>query len=115
MRVVFMGSPEFSVPVLDALVAAGHEVLVVAGEAPRHPLPASAGFARPRPRDRRARFGRSSSSSVARAFASPKSSLTHPMACPHLMKGIRMRPRTSALKTKPVETSSGGRARNQRR
>jgi glycosyltransferase involved in cell wall biosynthesis len=29
-----------------ALAASGHEVLVVAGEAPRHPLPASAGFAR---------------------------------------------------------------------
>jgi hypothetical protein len=26
MRVVFMGTPDFSVPVLDALVEAGHEI-----------------------------------------------------------------------------------------
>ena len=26
MRVIFMGTPEFSVPVLEALVAAGHEI-----------------------------------------------------------------------------------------
>ena len=29
MRIVFMGTPEFSVPVLDALVAAGHEIVCV--------------------------------------------------------------------------------------
>ncbi len=35
MRVIFMGTPEFSVPVLDALVAAGHEVLAVYTQPPR--------------------------------------------------------------------------------
>ena len=35
MRVVFMGTPEFSVPVLDALVAAGHEVAAVYCQPPR--------------------------------------------------------------------------------
>ncbi|MFU8882102.1 MAG: methionyl-tRNA formyltransferase [Rhodobacterales bacterium] len=35
MRVVFMGTPDFSVPVLDALVAAGHEVLAVYCQPPR--------------------------------------------------------------------------------
>ncbi|MGR3547871.1 MAG: methionyl-tRNA formyltransferase, partial [Roseovarius sp.] len=29
MRVIFMGTPDFSVPVLDALVTAGHEVAAV--------------------------------------------------------------------------------------
>ncbi|AML51244.1 methionyl-tRNA formyltransferase [Falsihalocynthiibacter arcticus] len=29
MRVIFMGTPEFSVPVLEALVAAGHEIAAV--------------------------------------------------------------------------------------
>jgi methionyl-tRNA formyltransferase len=29
MRVIFMGSPDFSVPTLDALVAAGHEIIAV--------------------------------------------------------------------------------------
>jgi methionyl-tRNA formyltransferase len=29
MRVIFMGTPDFSVPVLEALVAAGHEIPVV--------------------------------------------------------------------------------------
>ena len=29
MRIVFMGTPEFAVPCLDALVAAGHEVVGV--------------------------------------------------------------------------------------
>jgi methionyl-tRNA formyltransferase len=27
MRIVFMGTPDFAVPVLDALVEAGHEVV----------------------------------------------------------------------------------------
>lgn len=35
MRVVFMGTPEFSVPVLDALVAAGHEIAAVYSQPPR--------------------------------------------------------------------------------
>ena len=35
MRVTFMGSPEFSVPVLDALVAAGHEIACVYCQPPR--------------------------------------------------------------------------------
>jgi methionyl-tRNA formyltransferase len=35
MRVVFMGTPEFSVPVLDALVAAGHEIVAVYCQPPR--------------------------------------------------------------------------------
>jgi len=35
MRVVFMGTPEFSVPTLDALVAAGHAVVAVYSQPPR--------------------------------------------------------------------------------
>ena len=35
MKVIFMGSPDFSVPVLDALVAAGHEVVCVYCQPPR--------------------------------------------------------------------------------
>ncbi len=35
MRVVFMGTPEFSVPVLDALVQAGHEIAAVYCQPPR--------------------------------------------------------------------------------
>ncbi|MEO1291958.1 MAG: methionyl-tRNA formyltransferase [Pseudomonadota bacterium] len=35
MRLIFMGTPDFSVPVLDALVAAGHEVLAVYSQPPR--------------------------------------------------------------------------------
>jgi len=35
MRVVFMGTPEFSVPVLDALVAAGHDIAAVYCQPPR--------------------------------------------------------------------------------
>lgn len=35
MRVVFMGTPEFSVPVLEALVGAGHEVVAVYCQPPR--------------------------------------------------------------------------------
>lgn len=35
MRVVFMGSPDFSVGVLDALVAAGHEIAAVYSQPPR--------------------------------------------------------------------------------
>ncbi|KAB7614794.1 methionyl-tRNA formyltransferase [Amylibacter sp. SFDW26] len=35
MRIVFMGTPDFSVPVLDALVKAGHEVVGVYSQPPR--------------------------------------------------------------------------------
>src|SRR5215210_6864049 len=35
MRIVFMGSPAFAVPSLDALVAAGHEVVAAYCQAPR--------------------------------------------------------------------------------
>jgi len=35
MRVVFMGTPEFSVPVLDALVSAGHKIVAVYCQPPR--------------------------------------------------------------------------------
>ena len=35
MRVVFMGTPDFSVPVLDALVGAGHEIACVYCQPPR--------------------------------------------------------------------------------
>lgn len=35
MRVIFMGSPEFSVPVLDELIAAGHEIACVYCQPPR--------------------------------------------------------------------------------
>ncbi|MBR9842063.1 MAG: methionyl-tRNA formyltransferase [Rhodobacteraceae bacterium] len=35
MRIVFMGTPEFSVPVLDALVEAGHKIAAVYCQPPR--------------------------------------------------------------------------------
>ena len=35
MRLIFMGTPEFSVPVLEALVEAGHEVVAVYCQPPR--------------------------------------------------------------------------------
>jgi methionyl-tRNA formyltransferase len=35
MRIVFMGTPEFAVPVLDALVDAGHEVVAAYSQPPR--------------------------------------------------------------------------------
>src|SRR6056297_2293832 len=35
MRIIFMGTPEFSVPVLDALVGAGHDIAVVYCQPPR--------------------------------------------------------------------------------
>jgi methionyl-tRNA formyltransferase len=35
MRVIFMGTPEFAVPVLDALVDAGHEVVAAYSQPPR--------------------------------------------------------------------------------
>ncbi len=35
MRVIFMGTPDFSVPVLDALVRAGHEIVAVYSQPPR--------------------------------------------------------------------------------
>jgi methionyl-tRNA formyltransferase len=52
MRVVFMGTPEFSVPALDALAAAGHEIAAVYTQPPR---PAGRGQKdRPSPVHRRA-------------------------------------------------------------
>lgn len=45
MRVVFMGTPDFSVPVLDALLGAGHEIACVYCQPPR---PAGRGK-KPRP------------------------------------------------------------------
>jgi len=35
MRIMFMGSPDFSVPALDALIAAGHEIVCVYCQPPR--------------------------------------------------------------------------------
>ena len=29
MRVIFMGSPEFSVPILNSIIASGHDVIAV--------------------------------------------------------------------------------------
>ncbi|MDG1068344.1 MAG: methionyl-tRNA formyltransferase, partial [Sulfitobacter sp.] len=34
MRIVFMGTPEFSVTVLEALVEAGHEIAAVYSQPP---------------------------------------------------------------------------------
>jgi methionyl-tRNA formyltransferase len=52
MRIVFMGTPDFSVPVLDALVEAGHEIACVYCQPPR---PAGRGKKdRPSPVQRRA-------------------------------------------------------------
>ncbi|MCD2324923.1 methionyl-tRNA formyltransferase [Sphingomonas sp. IC-56] len=35
MRIIFMGTPEFAVPVLDALVEAGHEIVAAYSQPPR--------------------------------------------------------------------------------
>lgn len=35
MRVIFMGTPDFSVPILDAIVEGGHEVVAVYSQPPR--------------------------------------------------------------------------------
>ena len=35
MRIIFMGSPDFAVPTLEALVAAGHEVVAAYTQPPR--------------------------------------------------------------------------------
>lgn len=45
LRIIFMGTPEFAVPTLDALAAAGHEIVAVYTQPPR---PAGRGKA-PRP------------------------------------------------------------------
>lgn len=42
LKIVFMGTPDFSVPVLDAVVEAGHEVVAVYSQPPR---PAGRGMA----------------------------------------------------------------------
>jgi methionyl-tRNA formyltransferase len=52
MRIAFMGTPEFAVPTLDALVAAGHDVAAVYSQPPR---PAGRGKSlRPSPVQQRA-------------------------------------------------------------
>ncbi len=52
MRIAFMGTPQFAVPTLDALVAAGHEVVAAYAQPPR---PAGRGKAlRPSPVQQRA-------------------------------------------------------------
>ncbi len=52
MRLAFMGTPEFAVPTLDALAAAGHDIVAVYS---RQPRPAGRGKAlRPSPVQRRA-------------------------------------------------------------
>src|SRR3546814_4071066 len=35
MRIAFMGTPDFAVPTLDALVSAGHDVVAVYSQPPR--------------------------------------------------------------------------------
>ena len=35
MRVIFMGTPDFAVPALDALVEAGHDVVAAYSQPPR--------------------------------------------------------------------------------
>lgn len=35
MRIIFMGTPDFSVPILDAIVAQGHDVVAVYSQPPR--------------------------------------------------------------------------------
>ena len=35
LKLVFMGTPEFAVPCLDALAAAGHEIVAVYSQPPR--------------------------------------------------------------------------------
>ena len=35
MRIVFMGTPEFSVPALEALAASGHDITAVYSQPPR--------------------------------------------------------------------------------
>jgi methionyl-tRNA formyltransferase len=52
MRIAFMGTPDFAVPTLDALAAAGHDIAAVYSQPPR---PAGRGKApRPTPTQRRA-------------------------------------------------------------
>src|SRR5688500_8570910 len=52
MRIVFMGTPDFAVPTLDALIAAGHDIAAVYSQPPRR---AGRGKAlRPSPVQRRA-------------------------------------------------------------
>ena len=35
MRIIFMGTPDFAVPSLEALAAAGHEIVAVYSQPPR--------------------------------------------------------------------------------
>jgi len=52
MRIAFMGTPDFAVPTLDALIAAGHEIVAVYAQPPR-PAGRGRGLA-PSPVQRRA-------------------------------------------------------------
>jgi methionyl-tRNA formyltransferase len=55
MRLAFMGTPDFAVPTLDALIGAGHEIVAVYSQPPR---PAGRGKAlQPSPVQRRAETG----------------------------------------------------------
>lgn len=78
MRLVFMGTPEFSVPALDALVAAGHEIAAVYTRAPR---PAGRGQ-QPRP-----------TPVAARAEA-----LGLPVRCPASLRGAEEQAALAALR-----------------
>ena len=52
MRIIYMGTPDFAVPALDALVKAGHDIAAVYSQPPR---PAGRGKAlRPSPVQARA-------------------------------------------------------------
>ena len=35
MRIIFMGSPEFSVPILNSIISAGHDIIAVYCQPPR--------------------------------------------------------------------------------
>ena len=35
LRIIFMGTPEFSVPILNALIGQGHEIVAVYSQPPR--------------------------------------------------------------------------------
>ena len=64
MRIIFMGSPDFAVPTLDALVAAGHDVVAAYCQPPRSAgrgkaLRATPVQARAEPREPGQRLGQS--------------------------------------------------------
>ena len=53
MRIAFMGTPDFAVPTLDALIEAGHEIVAVYTQPPRPAGRGKALSALPRPAPRR--------------------------------------------------------------